>query len=177
MESPDFNAFSPVRLWREWIVKSEAQWSETVSQLLKDERTGGALGRQLDEMQLMQRQFAELAQASLAAANLPSRSDFEALDERMGRLEDGLAQVAAALSQLSQAIAAQARAAQAAGLPANAVPARPARTRRPPQAIAPGLTPVPTPAKSPASTGAAGAATPAATPAPAKSRRTATRKA
>jgi hypothetical protein len=173
MESPDFNAFSPVRLWREWIVKSEAQWSETVSQLLKDERTGGALGRQLDEMQLMQRQFAELAQASLAAANLPSRSDFEALDERMGRLEDGLAQVAAALSQLSQAIAAQ-----AAGLPANAVPARPARTRRPPQAIAPGLTPVPTPAKSPASTtGAAGAATPAATPAPAKSRRTATRKA
>jgi len=104
MDSPDWNAFSPARVWRDWIVKSEAQWSEAVSQLLKDERAGPVLNRQLDEMQLMHRQFSELAQASLAAANLPSRSDFEALDERMGRLEDGLAQVAAALSQLRGAL-------------------------------------------------------------------------
>ena len=97
MENIDWNAVSPVKMWRDWIVKSEAQWSETVSQLLKDERTGSALNGQLDEMQLMHRQFSEFAQASLAAANLPSRSDFEALDERMGRLEDGLAQLAAAL--------------------------------------------------------------------------------
>jgi hypothetical protein len=123
--------------------------------------------RQLDEMQLMHRQFAELAQASLAAANLPSRSDFEALDERMGRLEDGLAQVAAALSQLSQAIAAQAHAAQAAGLPANAVPTRPARTRRPPQLVAP----------APAPTGSARAPAAVAKSAPAQSRRAASRKA
>jgi hypothetical protein len=107
MDNIDWNAVSPVKMWRDWIIKSEAQWSETVSQLLKDERTGGALNRQLDEMQLMHRQFSEFAQASLAAANLPSRSDFEALDERMGRLEDGLAQLAAAVSQLSQALAAQ----------------------------------------------------------------------
>ena len=119
MENIDWNAVSPVKMWRDWIVKSEAQWSETVSQLLKDERTGSALNRQLDEMQLMHRQFSEFAQASLAAANLPSRSDFEALDERMGRLEDGLAQLAAAVSQLSQALAARA-----------AVPqTQPARTR------------------------------------------------
>ena len=136
MDTTDLNAFSPARLWRDWIVKSEAQWSETVSQLLKDERTGSALGRQLDEMQLMHRQFSELAQASLAAANLPSRSDFEALDERMGRLEDGLAQVAAALSRLSLALTAQASAgaAAAAATPAQVSPARPARTRRPPAA-------------------------------------------
>jgi uncharacterized phage infection (PIP) family protein YhgE len=103
---PDWSAFSPARLWRDWIVKSEAQWSDTVSQLLKDERTGEALNRQISEMQLMHRQFSELAQASLAAANLPSRTDLEALDERMGRLEDGLAQLAAAVSQLAQAMAA-----------------------------------------------------------------------
>ena len=99
IEAPDWNAFSPARLWRDWIVKSEAQWSEAVSQLLKEDHTGGALNRQLSELQLMHQQFSELAQASLAAANLPSRSDLEALDERMGRLEDGLGQVAAALSQ------------------------------------------------------------------------------
>lgn len=136
MDTTDLNAFSPARMWRDWIVKSEAQWSEAVSKLLKDERTGGALGRQLDEMQLMHRQFSELAQASLAAANLPSRSDFEALDERMGRLEDGLAQVAAALSQLSLALTAQASAGSSAAAvtPAQVSPARPARTRRPPAA-------------------------------------------
>lgn len=123
MESTDWNAFSPARMWRDWILKSEAQWSETASQLLKDERTGEALNRQLSEMQLLHRQFSEFAQASLAAANLPSRSDFEALDERMGRLEDGLAQVAAAVSQLSQAL-----------LTVNVVATeapKPARTRKP----------------------------------------------
>lgn len=123
MESTDWNAFSPARMWRDWIVKNEAQWSDTVSKLLKDERTGEALNRQLQELQLMHRQFSEFAQASLAAANLPSRSDFEALDERMGRLEDGLAQVAAAVTQLGQALAA----ARLADVPARA----PARNRKP----------------------------------------------
>lgn len=129
-QTPDWNAFSPARMWRDWIVKSEAQWSETVSQLLKDERMGDALNRQVSEMQLMHRQFSELAQASLAAANLPSRSDFEALDERMGRLEDGLAQMAAALSQLSQALA-SAPTSSATAAAAAAVAAKPQRTRRP----------------------------------------------
>jgi len=128
MDSPDWNAFSPARVWRDWIVKSEAQWSEAVSQLLKDERAGPVLNRQLDEMQLMHRQFSELAQASLAAANLPSRSDFEALDERMGRLEDGLAQVAAALSQLRGALA------EAPAAAAAVTERKPPRTRRPARA-------------------------------------------
>ncbi|PUE36758.1 hypothetical protein [Limnohabitans sp. Hippo4] len=105
MEQPDWNTLSPARMWRDWIAKSEAQWSEAVSQMLKNEHTGEAMNRQLNEMQLLHRQFSELAQASLATANLPSRNDFEALDERMGRLEDGLAQVAAELSRLVQALA------------------------------------------------------------------------
>ena len=125
MDQPDWNKLSPTHLWREWIAKSEAQWSEAVSHLLKDERAGEALNRQLSEMQLMHRQFSELAQASLAAANLPSRSDLEALDERMGRLEDGLAQVAAGLSQLHQALAA------AAPAQGRVVTPRPSRTRKP----------------------------------------------
>lgn len=128
MEQPDWNTLSPARMWRDWIAKSEAQWSEAVSQMLKNEHTGEALNRQLSEMQLMHRQFSELAQASLAAANLPSRSDFEALDERMGRLEDGLAQVAAGLSQLSQALVAS-RAAPVADVKTG--PSRPSRNRKP----------------------------------------------
>ena len=125
---PDWSALSPVRLWRDWIVQSEAQWSEAVSRLLKDERTGEALNRQVSEMQLMHRQFSELAQASLAAANLPSRTDLEALDERMGRLEDGMAHLAAAVSQLAQAIAASHA---PAGTAKPVGTARPRRDRKP----------------------------------------------
>ena len=106
MEQPNWMSLSPMHLWRDWIAKNEAQWSETVSRMLKDEHISKVLNRQLGEMQLMHRQYSELAQASLAVANLPSRSDFEALDERMGRLEDGLARLSAAVSDLSQALAA-----------------------------------------------------------------------
>lgn len=121
----DWNAFNPVAMWRDWFVKSEAQFSDVVTRLLKDERAGAPLARQADELRLAHRQFSELAQASLAAANLPSRSDVEALDERLGRVEDGLAQVAAQLSLLREAIVASAPASAA------ALPAKPSRTRKP----------------------------------------------
>jgi Staphylococcal nuclease homologue len=103
----DWNQFSPATMWRDWIVKSEAQWSETVSQLLKDERGGGVLKKQVDEARMAHRQFGEMAQAALAAAYLPTRSDIEAIDERMGKLEDGLAQVSAQIVALREALVAQ----------------------------------------------------------------------
>lgn len=124
MTEIDWNRMNPVALWRDWFVKSEAQWSEYVSTLLKQEQAGGLLNRQLGELQMMHRQFGEMAQAALAAANLPSRTDLEALDERMGRIEDGLAQAAAALSTLRAAV-------EATGAAAPSAP-RPARTRRAP---------------------------------------------
>jgi hypothetical protein len=121
----DWNALSPVAMWRDWIAKSEAQWSETVSQLLKDPRAGAPLNRQLDELRMAHRLFGEMAQASLAASNLPSRSDLEALDERLGRVEDGLALVAAELARLRTALESAAPAVAQAATP------RPARIRKP----------------------------------------------
>ena len=120
----DWNTISPLAMWRDWVARSESQWSETVSQLLKDPRAGGALNRQLDELRMAHRLFGEMAQASLAASNLPSRSDLEALDERLGRVEDGLAGVAAELSRLRVAL-------ESAVPAASVAPARPARNRRP----------------------------------------------
>lgn len=127
MSEFDWTQVSPATMFRDWIIKSEAQWSEAISQVLKDERAGGVLNKQIEQARQMQRMFAEMAQASLAAANLPSRSDFEALDERLGRLEDGLAGVSAALVQLRGALVAQgaARAVDAGGNP------KPPRTRKP----------------------------------------------
>ncbi len=120
----DWNVMSPAKMWRDWVVKSEAQWSETVSGLMKDERAGSVLKKQVDEARMMHRQFGETAQAAMAAAWLPTRSDIEALDERMGRLEDGLAQVSAQLVALRKALVAQ----------GAAKVARVARTRVPPNA-------------------------------------------
>jgi hypothetical protein len=105
--SDNNNNLNPVAMWRDWIVKSEAQWSEAMSGLLKDERAGTVLKRQVDEARMAHRQFGEMAQAAMAAAYLPTRADVEALDERMGKLEDGLAQVSAQIVALRSALVAQ----------------------------------------------------------------------
>ena len=124
-ETLDWNTLSPVAMWRDWVARSEAQWSEVVSQLLKDPRAGAALNRQLDELRMAHRLFGEMAQVSLAASNLPSRSDLEALDERLGRVEDGLALVSSELARLRTALE------SAAPAMAEAAAPRPARTRKP----------------------------------------------
>jgi hypothetical protein len=98
---------NPMAMWRDWIVKSETQWSEAMSGLLKDERAGPSLKKQVDEVRMMHRQFGEMAQAAMAAAYMPTRADTEAIDERMGRLEDGLAQLSAHIVALREALVAQ----------------------------------------------------------------------
>lgn len=45
MSEIDWSKLSMAAMWRDWVVKSEQQWSENMSRLLKDEKTGGVLGR------------------------------------------------------------------------------------------------------------------------------------
>ena len=141
MSEMDWSKMSMVTLWRDWIVKSEQQWSDNMSRMLKDETTGGALTKQIDEARMMHKMFGEMAQMSLAAANLPSRSDFEALDERMGRIEDGMSAVQAGLAQLRAALAGARAIAPAAGA-AGTFGAAPARTRKPVRKAASGASTV-----------------------------------
>ena len=101
----DWNQLNPFAMWRDLVVKSESQWSETMTKMLRDQNVAGALTKQSNEGRMLQRQYAEFAQASLAAMNFPSRSDFESLDERLGRMEDGLAAVAAEVATLRRALA------------------------------------------------------------------------
>lgn len=105
--SADWSKLNPQAMWRDWVVKSEQQWSEALSTLMKDERAGGALNTQVAQARMMQKQFGEMMQMSLAAGNLPSRTDIEGLEERLGRVEDGLAALAAQVSQLTQALLAR----------------------------------------------------------------------
>ena len=126
VSDPDFKFPSFFAMWRDWIVKSEQQWSENVSKLLKDERAASLIGKQVDEARMMHKMYAEMMQSYLAAANLPSRLDLEWLDERMGRVEDGLAAVQAELVQLRSAVV---KAGAASATDAGIV--RLPRTRRP----------------------------------------------
>lgn len=123
MNDMDWSKMNPIVMWRDWILKNEGMWSEGMAKMLTDPNTSGAMSKQVDELRMMHRLFGEMAQSSLAAANLPSRNDFEALDERMGRIEDALAQLTAELAQW--------RGALAASVPA-AMPVKPTRDRRPP---------------------------------------------
>jgi hypothetical protein len=122
----DWTAVNPMVVWRDWLVKSESQWSEATSALMKNPQAGGPLNRQVEEARHAQRMFSEFAQASLAMANMPSRSDVEGLDERLGRLEDGLASISAELVRLRLALAER-------GV-ASAAPAAPPRNRKVPSA-------------------------------------------
>lgn len=131
MIETDWTKLNPVNMWRDWIVRSEQQWSESISKLLKDEHAGGVLSKQVDEARMMHRQFSEMAQMSLAAVNLPSRADLEMLDERMGRLEDGLAKVGAELSRLRAALADSGAAQGGGAAPGSGLRARPTRDRVP----------------------------------------------
>ena len=133
MSEIDWSKLSMAAMWRDWVVKSEQHWSENMSRLLKDEKAGGVLGRQIDEARMMHKMFGEMAQMSLAAANLPSRTDFEALDERMGRIEDGLSAVQAELAQLRAALVSARAVAPGAGGAGGSggAGAAPARTRKP----------------------------------------------
>ncbi|MGA8514975.1 MAG: hypothetical protein WB821_09410 [Burkholderiaceae bacterium] len=122
----DWSKLNPQTMWRDWVVKSEQQWSEALSTLMKDERASGTLGTQVAQARMLQKQLGEMMQISLASSNLPSRSDVEALEERLGRVEDGLAGLAAQISQLTQALLAR-------GIvqPAVAGIKQPARSRKP----------------------------------------------
>ncbi len=102
--STDWSQLNPQAIWRDWVVKSEQQWSEALSTLMKDKRAGGALTTQVAQARMMQKQFGEMMHMSLAAGNLPSRTDIEGLEERLGRVEDGLAALAAQVSQLTLAL-------------------------------------------------------------------------
>lgn len=123
MNPSDFNKFSPVALWRDWVANSEQQWSEAMSTLMKDEKAGAPMNQQVSQMRMMQKQFGELMQMGLSGANLPSRGDIEGLAERLGRVEDGLATVSAQIVQLTAALQQQG---------AVAKPAAPSRDRKPP---------------------------------------------
>ena len=124
----DQDPINPVRLWREWFVKSEKAWSQALTEAMGDERFSKGMGRYMQEALHTHRMFSESMAQYLANLNLPSRQDILDLGDRLGQVEDALASVQVELRELRTRVA-QGVAPKADGTPAG----KPARTRRPPE--------------------------------------------
>ena len=110
----------PLKAWRDWFVQNERDWSESLTKVMKTEAVSRAVGQEINNSLYGQQMLTQGMAGSLAMLNLPTREDFVALSERIGRLEDGVARIEAALVQARNASP-------------QAVAARPARTRKPPR--------------------------------------------
>ncbi|MFT3821969.1 MAG: hypothetical protein QM750_30860 [Rubrivivax sp.] len=110
----------PLKAWREWFVKNEREWSESLTHLMQDDSVARTLGQGINAAVHRQQMFTQGLAGPMASMNLPSRADVVALGERIGQLEDVVARVEAALVRL-----------QASGAE------RPPRTRRAPPAAKP----------------------------------------
>ena len=99
-------SFDPMKLWRDWFVKNERDWSEAMTRMIKDDTVSQGLGTEFNaslvQQQAMKRNMADF----MANMNLPTRDDLTAMGERIGQLEDAVARIEALLVRLGPAAAA-----------------------------------------------------------------------
>lgn len=116
----------PLKTWREWFVKNEREWSESITQLMKDETVAQSMGQEINAAIHRQQMFTQGLASPMASMNIPSRADVVALGERIGHLEDSVARVEAALVRMesrSKPNVPRTRGARPAAKPAPANPA------------------------------------------------------
>lgn len=123
------NEMDPVRLWREWFVKSEKAWSDSLTEMMGDERFSSGMGRYMHEALHTHRMFSEAMAQYLANLNIPSRADILDMSDRLAHIEDTLNQLQVELrgqrAQLTKLAAGSGSVAE------GVARKRPARTRKP----------------------------------------------
>ncbi|RLA44460.1 MAG: hypothetical protein DRR06_09635 [Gammaproteobacteria bacterium] len=123
-EDRDNYFMEPMRMWREWVQKSEKQWSEALTGMMADEKSSKMFGHYFQEWLHAQNMFTEMIGQQLATMNLPSRADVLGVEDRLSGVEDALSTLTAEIHQLKKQLAAS-------GQQPAAAPAKPKRTRRP----------------------------------------------
>ena len=120
------NNLDPIRLWREWFVKSEKAWSDALTEMMGDDRFSSGMGRYMQEALHSHRMFSETMGQYLANLNIPSRSDILDMSDRLAHIEDTLSALQVELREQRAQFAKF-----AANAPQGDAPARPSRTRKP----------------------------------------------
>ena len=116
---------NPMRMWREWLVKSEKMWSDGLTDIMGDERFSKGTGRYMQEMLHSHRMMTDAFAQYLSALNLPSRADILDIGDRLGQLEDALIKLQVEIGEQRSAIE------KLSGEKAS-TKKRPARTKQPP---------------------------------------------
>lgn len=118
---------NPIRLWREWFVKSEKSWSDALSEMMGDEHFSKGMGRYTLEALRTHRMFSETMAQYLANLNIPSRSDVLDMNDRLAHMDKTLNHIQVELREQRLQIARLAAATD------GTVDARirPSRTRKP----------------------------------------------
>ncbi len=124
---------NPMAVWREWFVKSEKAWSQALTEMMGDEKFSKGMGRYMQEALHSHRMFSEAMSQYLANLNLPSRSDVLDVSDRLGQIEDILAAIQVELRQQRIQLARTSSITPPETEGETTGPAKPARTRRPPQ--------------------------------------------
>lgn len=122
----DSDDVNPMRLWREWFVKSEKAWSDALSEMMGNEHFSKGLGRYVHEGLHTHRMFAESMAQYLANLNIPSRGDILDMNDRLAQMENTLNQIQVELRQQRAQLARL-----ASGEVGAAERKRPSRTRQP----------------------------------------------
>ena len=120
MSDEDNRMPDPFRAWREWFQENEQRWSETMTEVMGDDRFAKGMGRYFQEALHTHRMFTDSMAQYLGNLNFPARSDILDLGDRIGRLEDAIATLQVEVRNLRTSAA-----------PTESS-SRPRRTRRPP---------------------------------------------
>ena len=121
----------PMKAWRDWFIRSEREWSEAMTQMMKHDSVARAVGQEINAGLYRQQMMTQGMAGPLAMFNMPTREDVIGLSERIGRLEDAVARVEAGLVQWR-------------GSQPEQQAARPPRTRKPASAAKSAHAPKPT---------------------------------
>lgn len=89
--------FDAMKVWREWFVKNERDWSEAITGMIKDDSVSGGLGQNFSASLVQQQALTKSMAEFMASLNIPTRDDFTALGERIGHIEDAIARIEALL--------------------------------------------------------------------------------
>jgi len=127
----DDEQLDPMRIWREWMVKSEKQWSDHLTELMGDERFSKGMGRYIQEGLHTHRIFSDAMAQYLSSLNIPSRADVLDIGDRLGQIEDTLAALQVEIREQRAQITRLANTGAKGG--ETMQPKRPARTKRPPK--------------------------------------------
>ena len=123
------DSLDPIRLWREWFVKSEKSLSDALSEMMGNEHFSKGMGRYTLEALHTHRMFSETMGQVLANLNIPSRSDILDTNDRLAHMEETLNLIQVELreqrDQITRIIA------HAGSATPSARAARPPRSRKP----------------------------------------------